>query len=58
MDVNNDHLKALLEKTDKAFQALLKKPDSEELNCAYESAKNELNQYISAVRSNLAKRQR
>ncbi|MBU3021427.1 hypothetical protein [Aestuariibacter sp. A3R04] len=58
MDVSNEHLKALLEKTDLAFQALLREPDSEELNLAYEEAKAELDSYISSVRQRLSQRNR
>ena len=58
MDVSNEHLKALLEKTDLAFQALLREPDSEELNIAYEDAKAELDNYISSVRQRLSQRNR
>lgn len=58
MDVSNEHLKALLEKTDLAFQALLREPDSEELNLAYEDAKTELDNYISSVRQRLSQRNR
>ena len=58
MDVSNEHLKALLEKTDLAFQALLREPDSEELNSAYEDAKTELDNYISSVRQRLSQRNR
>ena len=56
MDVSNEHLKSLLEKTDEAFQALLKEPDSDELNDAYEAARVDLNSYISSMRHNLAQR--
>lgn len=58
MDVSNEHLKSLLEKTDQAFQALLKEPNSDELNDAYEAARAELSTYISSMRHNLSQRQR
>lgn len=58
MDVSNEHLKLLIEKTDQAFQALLKEPDSDELSDAYESARGELNNYVSSVRHNMSQRQR
>lgn len=53
MDVSNDHLKYLFERTDVAFKALLREPDSAELNQAYESAKNELDSYIAVVRHSM-----
>lgn len=46
MDVSNDHLKQLLEQTDTAFKALLKEPNSYELNDRYERAKDALNAYV------------
>ncbi len=58
MDVSNEHLKLLIEKTDEAFQALLREPDSDELSNAYEAARVELNSYVSSVRHNLSHRQR
>ena len=58
MDVSNEHLKSLLEKTDLAFQALLREPSSDELNNAYEAAKDELNRYITSMRHNLSQRHR
>ena len=42
MDVSNEHLKLLIERTDQAFQALLKEPDSDELSDAYELARGDL----------------
>ena len=39
MDVENKQLEVLLDKTDRAFKELLEKPDSHELNSAYEHAK-------------------
>lgn len=56
MDVENKQLEALLDKTDRAFKDLLEQPDSHELNCAYEDAKNELSEYLHNIRSNLNKR--
>ena len=58
MDVSNEHLKSLIERTDQAFQALLKEPDSSELSEAYEAARVELDSYVSSVRHNLSHRQR
>ena len=58
MDVSNEHLKLLIERTDQAFQALLKEPDSDELSNAYELARGELNNYVSSVRHNMSQRQR
>tara|TARA_B100002049_G_C16024190_1_gene351634 strand:+ start:869 stop:1039 length:171 start_codon:yes stop_codon:yes gene_type:complete len=56
MDVNNHRLKLLLERTDITFKALLKEPDSIELSDAYERAKQELDTFISAMRSTLSRR--
>ncbi len=56
MDVSNERLKYLLARTDEAFQALLKEPDSIALNEAYETAKAELDEYISSLRDALAKK--
>ena len=52
MDVNNAHLRNLIDKTDEAFKRLLKEPASNDLNNAYELAKTELDQYISALKVN------
>ena len=56
MDVSNEHLKTLLDQTDKAFKALLRDPDSHELNNQYEQAKRELNDYMVNVRKRLGDR--
>ncbi|NMH59765.1 hypothetical protein [Alteromonas ponticola] len=56
MDVPNQHLKCLLERTDIAFKALLQEPDSVERNLAYEDAKKELDVFVSNLRSSLAQR--
>ena len=56
MDVSNERLKYLLARTDEAFQALLKEPDSIALNEAYDEAKFELDQYISTLREALARK--
>lgn len=56
MDVINHELTALLDKTDRAFKQLLDNPDSEELTCAYESAKQELDFFLISMRDNLKKR--
>ncbi|QPG06207.1 hypothetical protein IT774_03060 [Salinimonas marina] len=56
MDVSNERLKHLLARTDEAFQALLKEPDSIALNEAYETAKAELDEYISSLREALSKK--
>ena len=56
MDVSNERLKYLLARTDEAFQAHLKEPDSIALNEAYETAKAELDEYISSLRDALAKK--
>ncbi len=53
MDVSNEHLKTLLEQTDKAFKELLRDPDSLVLNDKYEDAKKELDNYILSVRKHL-----
>lgn len=56
MDVSNERLKLLLARTDEAFQALLKEPDSIELNSAYDAAKAELDDYIGRLRAALSKK--
>jgi hypothetical protein len=56
MDVSNEHLKVLLDQTDRAFKALLRDPDSHELNSQYEHAKAELNDYIVNIRKRLGDR--
>jgi len=50
MDVNNAHLRSLIDRTDEAFKQLLKEPASNDLNNAYELAKTELDQYISELK--------
>lgn len=50
MDINNAHLKKLIDNTDEAFKQLMREPGSSELNDAYESAKVALNNYLSSVR--------
>ncbi|GGW92981.1 hypothetical protein [Alteromonas halophila] len=56
MDVSNQHLKELLEKTDNAFKALMQAPDSTELNQAYDRAKLDLDSYVSSLRHTLNQR--
>lgn len=56
MDVSNEHLKCLIDETDRAFKALLRQPDSDELYDRYEDAKRELDGYISSVRKRLNER--
>lgn len=58
MDVQNKHLEALLSKTDEAFKELMKNPDSSELNNAYESAKTELDLYLTDMRNQLKQKYR
>jgi hypothetical protein len=53
MDVNNSHLKYLLDKTDSAFTALKNDPDNSELYQYYEQAQQELNHYIAVVKGKL-----
>ena len=50
MDVNNTHLRKLIDKTDEAFKSLLKNPASDDLNSAYENAKTELDNYVSSIK--------
>lgn len=57
MDVNNSHLKRLIDKTDDAFKDLMREPQSSDLNQAYEQAKNELNRYLVSIRSQVKDRQ-
>ncbi|MCW8091718.1 hypothetical protein [Alteromonas sp. ASW11-130] len=56
MDVQNEQLKCLLERTDSAFKALMQEPGSIERNTDYEKAKQELDSYVASLRSTLAKR--
>ncbi len=56
MDVKNQHLKSLLERTDSAFKALLQEPGSTERNTDYEEAKKALDSYVASLRSTLAQR--
>jgi hypothetical protein len=50
MDINNAHLKQLIDNTDEAFKQLMREPSSGELNDVYESAKVALNNYLTSVR--------
>ena len=50
MDVNNTHLRKLIDKTDEAFKSLLKNPASDDLNSAYENAKTELDNNVSSIK--------
>lgn len=56
MDANNQQFTELLNKTDSAFQKLLDNPGSSEFTHAYESAKQELDYYISHMRDELRKK--
>ncbi|MEW9797108.1 hypothetical protein [Alteromonas sp. CYL-A6] len=56
MDVTNKHLKVLLERTDNAFRALMRDPESSELNVAYESAKSDLDKYVASLKHTLNQR--
>ena len=53
MDVGNEHLKMLIDETDRTFKLLMREPDSETLNDNYERAKRELNEYVMEVRTRL-----
>lgn len=53
MEVKNDQLKYLLERTDIAFKALLREPDSRELTAAYDLAKQELDSFVTSMRQKL-----
>lgn len=57
MDVNNTHLRSLIDKTDEAFKRLLKEPASNDLNNAYESAKTELDRYITELKVNASEQE-
>lgn len=50
MDINNAHLKQLIDNTDTAFKQLMREPGSSELNDAYESAKIALDNYLASVK--------
>lgn len=56
MDINNAHLKSLMERTDLAFKALMHDPQSAQLNQEYEAAKQELDHYLSDMRQDLRNR--
>ena len=56
MEAGNKELEALLDKTDRAFKQLLEQPDSTELESAYETAKNELSDFLHVMRNGLKKR--
>ncbi|HBY39919.1 MAG TPA: hypothetical protein DEH24_10905 [Alteromonas sp.] len=58
MDVNNQLLKELLHKTDIAFEALRADPASEELQMAYDEAKQALDNYVTSAKEHLMFRQR
>ena len=51
MDVNNALLRDLIDRTDVAFQSLLKNPNSHDLQDAYDAAKQNLNRYIASVKN-------
>lgn len=51
MDVNNAYLKRLLDRTDVAFQALMREPESAQLFEDYELARSELSEYLALVKS-------
>lgn len=53
MDVNNRQLERLLHKTDDAFKQLLADPASEQLSREYDTAKEELDDYLSSLRHSL-----
>lgn len=54
MDVSNEHLRHLLERTDEAFRALMEEPSSDDLNDAYEQAKEELDHYVTTIKASLS----
>lgn len=56
MDVNNQHLSKLLDKTDIAFKRLMQNPESPEFSDAYEHAKSDLDHYLTALRVQLKQR--
>ncbi|GAB5381460.1 hypothetical protein [Aliiglaciecola sp. M165] len=56
MDVNNQQLSKLLDKTDVAFKQLMQNPGSAEFNDAYEHAKQDLDVYLSELREQLKQR--
>ncbi len=56
MDVQNQQLKNLLERTDSTFKALMQEPGSIEKNTDYEKAKKALDLYVASLRSALATR--
>lgn len=58
MDVNNRHLKKLCDNVDRAFQGLLKEPESLERNLEYEAAKRELDTFVLAMRYQLNQQRR
>ncbi|MCC2617460.1 hypothetical protein LJ739_14500 [Aestuariibacter halophilus] len=56
MDTNNQQLERLLAETDVAFARLLRDPNSDELQHAYDMAKAELDNYLDLMRSQLQQR--
>ena len=58
MDVNNAHLKQLIDNTDDAFKRLMREPSSHDLNDAYEEAKEALDRYLVSVRESTQSKSR
>lgn len=56
MDVNQQHLKSLLDQTDSAFEQYKHHPASKEYAQAYEDAKSALDEYMLEIRLSLQKR--
>lgn len=56
MDVNNQQLNRLLDKTDVAFKKLLQNPGSTEFNDEYEHARQDLDIYLNELREQLKQR--
>jgi hypothetical protein len=50
MDVNQKHLRTLIDQTDSAFEQYKQHPASDDYAQAYENAKSALDQYMSEIR--------
>lgn len=56
MDINQQHLKSLVDQTDLAFEQYKQHPASKEYAQAYELAKSALDQYMREIRLSLQKK--
>lgn len=56
MDIENRELDLLVAETDFAFKQVMQNPDSSELIAAYDTAKQELDNYLASMKNSLKKR--